>query len=76
MKEIEDAQNEPDFWNDQERSQRLVRELKSARGLALRAVLVVDVLGSLPLQSWCLPASRWCKQFLVLGVICSMPLQS
>jgi len=33
VKEIEGAQNEPDFWNDQEKSQRLVRELKSARGV-------------------------------------------
>lgn len=33
VEEIEAAQNEPDFWNDQEKSQRLVRELKSARGI-------------------------------------------
>ncbi len=33
VKEIEEAQNEPDFWNDQEKSQRLVRELKSARSV-------------------------------------------
>ena len=31
--EIEAAQVEPDFWNDQDRSQRLVREMKAAKGV-------------------------------------------
>jgi len=33
VKEIEAAQNEPDFWNDQEKSQKLVREMKGAKAV-------------------------------------------
>ena len=33
MREIEEAQNSPDFWNDQDKSQRLVGELKNARAV-------------------------------------------
>ena len=33
MLEIEGAQNEPDFWNDSERAQKLVGDLKAARSV-------------------------------------------
>jgi len=33
MREIEEAQASPDFWNDQEKSQRLIGEMKTARAV-------------------------------------------
>ena len=31
FKEIEEAQSRPDFWNDQEKSQKLIGQLKRAK---------------------------------------------